>query len=78
MNISIYVSQAGHIVLAFEELLERKVSEVVLDLSTGHVCLNFEDKSECALHDDVLTYASTERFCALGFFEGGPQFLPIL
>ncbi len=86
MNIEIYISRDGHVVLTCDGLFQETLEAVVLNPRTRLISLLFENDDtpaelNCALDEEIARHVESQEFCAVGFFEGArmaaAQYVPL-
>lgn len=74
MNIEIFVSPEGQVVLTCDGKFEKEIDQVVLDGQTGTVTFVFKPDYEewepnCVIHEEICNKLRNQLFCAIGYFK---------
>lgn len=74
MNIELFVSPKGHVVLTCHGAFEKTIDHIQLNTQTGLLTFVFKpDMSEwqpnCAVDQGICMQVKNQLFCALGYFK---------
>ncbi len=74
MNIDLFVSKKGHVVLACHGEFKQDISQIVVDGQTGDVSIIFKPDlkiwhTNCSIDQELCNKIKNQLFCAIGYFD---------
>ncbi len=74
MNVELFVSGKGHVVLTCHGQFSKSIEKIVLDKATGVLTFVFlpdsqEWEANCSVAEELCEKVQNQLFCAIGYFE---------